>query len=577
MPKFNLKIFDLCGSIVGLVYKGQRRYKSFIGGLLSMLLIAAIFCVIVIHLNDFFSRTKAKMSFDDLKYNTPPYLNLTTNFNFIMMLQFKGINDLRQDVLTISAHAKIKENNVWRIHPIEKIPCKPNEQISLKLFERLELDKGRCFNMSGVSLNASNANDFYQYIEIKVSLCTDDPSCLSKNEIIDTFAKEKPVAVFYFIDSAFQVYDSRKRMTNFYNNHDCNLTYTNIKESFLLFSLNEMQVDENYFFPGSPINHSGYMIESMRQTGAVRAEGDIDLLYINLQSSKFKTVTYVSYMQLSELLANICAFINIFIMVFCSLGNYFNHFFFQSDLTSSFYDMNEEDESLLGETRQKIISIKQHSRQKKFNLNLNIGMNINTNNLATSVYNNKNLTNLQLNRSGQNVQINTSDQSLNILETLAKNNIKLKKNNTNKIINHKNALKIMFTPFFPCFTSTKTKDLQLKISYANKSLLFYQDLKNLYRKLLEIDLMKYLLLTEEQLALYQIVPKPIFKKPNGSEGSKEFASLVNHPHFHFLKSKRYIREIVNTPKYKSLFASRVLNSPIDNNQMFYQKIMNLIT
>lgn len=81
----------------------------------------------------------------------------------------------------------------------------------------------------------------------------------------------------------------------------------------------------------------------------------------------------------------------------------------------------------------------------------------------------------------------------------------------------------------------------------NHSLIYYQELINVYKKLMEIDLVKYLILSEDQLSLYRLIPKPQYNSSNclKKKTNKEFFSLINDSDFHFLKTKEYIKKALN--------------------------------
>jgi hypothetical protein len=72
---------------------------------------------------------------------------------------------------------------------------------------------------------------------------------------------------------------------------------------------------------------------------------------------------------------------------------------------------------------------------------------------------------------------------------------------------------------FPCFRKCSNKfeknlenfeTLNLKISKI-------QDFKEIFHKIQEIDLLKFIILSEDQLALLQMLPKPVFDPSQGKD------------------------------------------------------------
>lgn len=92
------------------------------------------------------------------------------------------------------------------------------------------------------------------------------------------------------------------------------------------------------------------------------------------------------------------------------------------------------------------------------------------------------------------------------------------------VIQYKYINMIILSNILPLFHSKKFKEMQKRFNKIYEYLLIYQDQKNILRKMQEIDYLKYLLLTEDQLALYQIIPKPNYKNIN-KLNTNDFSSL----------------------------------------------------
>lgn len=560
MCKLQIKSFDFSGSVVGFIYQGKRTYHSIIGGLLSIMMMFGIIIILVAYLDVFFRRTKTKMTFEDKKYYAPPLLNLTDNFAFVVMTQYGEKNMIRNDIIKIDAVFKVKNGTDWKFKPIDSMPCHPVSDSPIDLFNKLELSKGICFNTSGLGIQGSHVTDILQFLQLNFRLCMNDTNCYSEEKIKEYIERTKPVALFYFVDATFEIYNHSNRVSEFYNYIDINLTYQNNKETNIYFSLNELLVDEHYLFPGKPVNYSRYMIESSQDKGAIRSSQETTILSFNLKSSNYKSTIHISFMQLTELLASICSLINVLIITICSIGNYFNHYLFQADLINAIFESEiSSDYSIV------------QSNKKIFNFRENINRKSTTKTIEKKLSNNYLFKDVSpINKTNNNLPINQSDQSLVISDSfhqLIKKQQKLIKSE----FSQSNVIKMVFLSMIPFNSNNRHKDYKSKFNQINQSLIFYQDLKNAYRKLMEIDLLKYLLLTEEQLTMYQLLPKLQFKNQNNTD----FEVLINNPNFHFLKCRKYRNKVLNNSLNKELFSSTMAFS--NNGNKLNEKLLKLIS
>ena len=80
---------NFCCSIVGLNYKGHQRYKSWLGGVLSISIVISFIIIVTYYLNEFFSRSSSKMSFEDMKFWNAPQNNLSKDFTQLTVSSFQ--------------------------------------------------------------------------------------------------------------------------------------------------------------------------------------------------------------------------------------------------------------------------------------------------------------------------------------------------------------------------------------------------------------------------------------------------------------------------------------------------------
>ena len=76
---------------------------------------------------------------------------------------------------------------------------------------------------------------------------------------------------------------------------------------------------------------------------------------------------------------------------------------------------------------------------------------------------------------------------------------------------------------------------------------------NMYQKIQEIDLLKYLLLNEKQLGLYKIIPKPVLFLENPvsyQDETNTFSKFYNDKDLHYLKTNQEIYEVFKSGNFE---------------------------
>ena len=92
---------------------------------------------------------------------------------------------------------------------------------------------------------------------------------------------------------------------------------------------------------------------------------------------------------------------------------------------------------------------------------------------------------------------------------------------------------ILFSITFiiPCIKHNKAYRKRIEKYFAlEKQLSLFQDLLNVYKKIQEIDILKYLLFTKRQLITYENIPKPIIFKNKMNEFLAPKKSIIDLYH-----------------------------------------------
>lgn len=569
-----LSDFDFCGSIAGLMYSGKRRYKSKFGGVLTLMAFIGIIVITVFYLQVFFARETPKMSSNALKFWDPPSLNVSSNFTVAVMMQYSDKNEFRDDLVQVEVFYVKKNGTTRKSSPLVKIPCKKNDFTTQEtLFDTLELSKAVCFNMEGTVIQGSNVNDIFSYLQVQFLLCIEGDECYDQKQIEAVFEKTKPLALIYFLDTAFDTTSKSNRIKRFINYLDINVTFNNAKETNIYFSQNEMNIDENYFFHSAPKVLSYFMIDSFRDKVSVRTKKQNQALLVNFMSSKNKEVISISFMQLSELLANISSLTNVIILVLSTIGDFINHFFFQNDLMNALYNFQTEATSNRLSFKEKPPSAIFAFEKGEIRTDSKMGLDNNPNRIivlkkdqGSSIGSNGNLIDEVRKMKVRKNTYNISRKETKRIATLRDYDEHVVISAT--AFSHFEVFVISLYYFFDCCkckmcprTYKKTKQFKL----IEDSMSSFQDFINVFKKLQEIDLLKYLLFKDDQLVMYGIIPKPEcrYKETTTSKHKDktemDFSSFFQLKQYHYLKS---INEINNSLRNKIL---------VEKVRMFFDK------
>ena len=64
--------FDWSSSVIGFMYKGKKRYKSFFGGFSTLTALVLIIIITILYLVKFINRNDAQIIHHENKFTRPP-------------------------------------------------------------------------------------------------------------------------------------------------------------------------------------------------------------------------------------------------------------------------------------------------------------------------------------------------------------------------------------------------------------------------------------------------------------------------------------------------------------------------
>ena len=98
---------DCCSSQIGFTYKGKRRYKSLIGGCLTIMCFIVIMAIIIAYMVKYFTRAEKTIFYQEKK----DLLNLFKKIKEIEIMQRLYLQN--QQVLSESILQKLKEEEIF--------------------------------------------------------------------------------------------------------------------------------------------------------------------------------------------------------------------------------------------------------------------------------------------------------------------------------------------------------------------------------------------------------------------------------------------------------------------------------
>ena len=98
-----IKSFDCCSSTIGFTYNGKRRYKSFFGGILTILCLLIIVGIIIAYSIQYFGKYEKQIYYQDKSYSRPPQIDISNNYHIAITMQYFGKNAFMDNMIRIKA------------------------------------------------------------------------------------------------------------------------------------------------------------------------------------------------------------------------------------------------------------------------------------------------------------------------------------------------------------------------------------------------------------------------------------------------------------------------------------------
>ena len=572
-----IKYLDIYGTAFEFSVFNEPKFKTFIGGLLSIATLVLIVIFAFLFGTDFFFRKNPQTLVSKQNPNEFTYFNLSQE---TLLVPFR-INynngseaDINGIIFPLAIYQKYEKNPETQEFLYTPINLEINRCHEDPNFPSFNLENYYCINFTDVVIGGDWDAEKMLYVSIILSFCPDGglynkTECSRFQELEERLKSDDPyVLAFLYPEHYFQPQ----------NREPTEALKTTYKGYTLVLNLELVKEDYFYFQKAKLVDDEGLITASYRNTSQISlfsqksdyysyssdatnkpVEGGSSLFYfLNIYMTKDFDEYSRIYMKFQDVVANIGGFIKV-IMIFAEIVcSWSNSTFLEAHLLSYLFSFRE------GEIEKKRIK-KKLSYENKFYTNTDLYNNITNNNInnlgsggnigcSNSIILNNSLFNrssLPINLGKNNTQGENSTQKRKELIQL----IKQKRNEKGK----KKKLKFSYFHIFqynlfPCCI----KDASSKIEYNRykfglKALKTRKDIINYFDLLNELQMFKNFILKESDcIGLHYV------KKPN-INNRKEISSLYGN------------EVLTEEEEYQKL--KKFLMSFRDNNQ---NKISNIL-
>ena len=501
-----LRIIDFFGHDPSFIIKNNLKYKTHIGGLLTLIVIIISVITLIFFSEELYSKKSPSVNLITEANLNPSKINFFDNFEFIIGIQnddfivqrnesiYYAKGFLFQTIINSSGIFNIKEE-------IDLDSCDKalKNSINYELFKDLNLNNYYCFsknqskiNINNIYLNEYWGNNGFQMLQIKFYDCVNTDEYVIKNNI--TCASEEILKEnlnladlsLYFIDTFIS--------TNNYKNpfqRGIHEYFYDVSKNFLLtltqyYNHIEINDDSGLIFTTSNKINS-FKLSDMITNKADERTGE-HFLTLTLQLNNVIEKYQRKYYKLQDYAAQVGGVINTLIII-CYI-------------ILKFYDENAYFEFLINE----YFEIKLFEKKKtESNISLLENNEINNN------------VNKNINKKSEKNKLKNFKENPSNLNGSKKNNYQKNKNGSfiNNLIKSKKKINLSFCDkfFFIQFCQKKSRAKKNGILevylLAKNHLMNYMDILGYLKHLFSEDQKHKLLLNEDQQKIFDYIFKPI--------------------------------------------------------------------
>jgi hypothetical protein len=593
-----LRFFDYFGVVFTFRIKEKYSYQSTFGGLIFLHFLFFAVLYLVYSLRIFLSKELYSMRYFTSVITPSPAVDFhNSGVNIAYSLVYDNYTKLNDEVYEIFKDklnlVKIMNSDVNKKNKTEIItsPCTMDDfynKIDKETFKSLNISNFNCAKTNGnMIINGSFADDLYQYIEVDISL---KPNAFTNNinktinlNYISNYMKMNPIKiVIYWLDTSLEVQNGNVSMSNYLNSYMTYIDFSVIKKINMEYGLTKLYIDYNYILRNPVLKQNITFDEYQESTLITQDRLALDslgktLVKFYIRSSPKNHLIIINYMKISEFLANFGGLMSNVLLFLFILVRVINNFRSEQKLMNDLYRYSEHYKifnpmqvnlinthfklkNTLENNSRRIHRINSHENIKSFT-KFSQESDKNDPILDKTIQNHAEIEMKEINRSinrriirsksvaTKNKRINSVLQSDDVL-ILSKSSKPLNFSSWEIIIS-----------LFQC--RTKSIILKEKLhSRAVQKTQYYLDIYTYIKKIQEIDLLKYILLDQNQSRIFKFLSKP----------SVSIANFIPDNVYENIHSNQLIRNNIKNEEFEEVINS--FNVLKNKNDEVSQRLVN---
>lgn len=347
MKEFLCRI-DALGSITYLRYNGKSSFRSVFGGILTLLLGSLGLIILVFFGLQFISKSDFQELDLEIKNEQYEPIPLNNQLKFALHTLQDNKLALRPDMYNITVRTIRRDfnNNIFEEDQLRLEQCKSEnwKEVDKSEFDYFGLDSALCLYTSDLKISTLSYIAKTEYIFFTVSINRNLTSPSMRSYMKNEMKKSLPMVILYYIDTSFNSSKIKNKTDYYINTLPVNLSYTDIRESYLIFARNKLTEVQNFLFGSNEIHHEAFSRMNLRENISVREEDETELCKIYIVRSERFRHKYVNYMKLSDLFSQIGGSLNALYICFNIITTFFNGILSENALHNMILDKLETDE-----------------------------------------------------------------------------------------------------------------------------------------------------------------------------------------------------------------------------------------
>jgi hypothetical protein len=526
----SIEKIDIFGDGIHLKINNVEKAKTLIGASFTILIAIASIIVLIIMSMDIFKKEKPSVTLESRIVPNRPNITLDSyTFPMSFMVQDEQNNPIElSKYFTLEAveyTVSVDENGT--INSFEEyydyVPCYPSHfpLISNDTFYSSGLNNYFCFDNQNFTISGFYDNPYMRFVMFSLKKCFNSTAnsfgCASESEIIDILEHKSLSWNIYYQNTIFNTQNFAEPAIRYIVNN-----YRAIKNG--LYKLYDI-----YLMNRKLISDNGIIFESIEESSIISFfEADYDfsdmtedgyLVTIFLYSSNREEIYNRSYVKIQWVFASVGALAEIFMHLFRFISSYFSTLTMNKNIVNKIFDFDLINKNLIKTGKTFMVN---ESLHKIINLDNTVIKSVKKSNQTFDPKINNFLDRVMLKdkqilEDNTELQSNSDYEKSKILKIIEKYYEEGHKSNLNLSIRE------MFLLIF-CENCLKY-ELKQKSDLYNKSIKIlddYLDISYIIQKLEEFEKLKLVVLTNEQLALFNFSAKDFCSLSDNKEQEKIF-------------------------------------------------------